>query len=294
VKVGTLLDAYVEHLQARRSPVWAKVAAGIIENHIRPTWGKMAAAAVVNDPESVVRWHVKVTKKAGPTAANHSARILRASFRRAAKTNRKLPTISPTSGIEMNVEKPKQSALDFRQFPKWRERWSAIPSPTRRGFHLLCLACGGRPGEIARLTTDCIDLRARTITIRDAKAGEDIVLPMSSLIAQALKLARDGRNSDASAFVFPARGPKGHIVRFDSDGIACGNQLRHTYRNICTDVGLDEVTARLLMGHSLVGVNQGYITRAALTGGLGLRDAQRRVSRRIRQLLRLADGRTGR
>jgi hypothetical protein len=48
-----------------------------------------------------------------------------------------------------------------------------------------------------------------------------------------------------------------------------------------------EVLVRLLMGHSLHGINQNYITKHVLTSGPGMREAQRKISRRIVALLGL-------
>jgi len=59
----------------------------------------------------------------------------------------------------------------------------------------------------------------------------------------------------------------------------------HTFLSVAADPGIDELQRRLLTAHSLVGINQSYITRAIVEGGPGLRAAQRRVSRRIVELL---------
>jgi hypothetical protein len=100
-----------------------------------------------------------------------------------------------------------------------------------------------------------------------------------------LKLARDGTD-DESEWIFSARGPRGHLVQFFNDGLpAAGNSLRHAYRTEALAAGVDELSTRLLMGHSLRGVSQGYIARAALTGFPSLRAAQRAISRRIVALL---------
>jgi hypothetical protein len=57
------------------------------------------------------------------------------------------------------------------------------------------------------------------------------------------------------------------------------------YRTVAADLGVNEILIRLLMGHSLVGVNASYINTLALVRGPGLRDAQARISRRIKSLL---------
>ena len=69
------------------------------------------------------------------------------------------------------------------------------------------------------------------------------------------------------------------------DKLLKGHALRHTYRTVAADLGVDEILVRLLMGHSLQGVSQGYIAKAALSGGISMREAQRKISRRIIGLL---------
>ena len=60
-----------------------------------------------------------------------------------------------------------------------------------------------------------------------------------------------------------------------------GRALRRTYRTIAADLGINEVMTRLLMGHSMKGINQEYINTLALTGAPGLRAAQAKISRDI-------------
>jgi hypothetical protein len=59
----------------------------------------------------------------------------------------------------------------------------------------------------------------------------------------------------------------------------------HTFLSVAADHGIDELQRRLLTGHSLVGISQSYITRAVVEGGPGIREAQRKISRRIVSLL---------
>ena len=58
-----------------------------------------------------------MTKKVGPVSANRAAETLRALYKHAAKLNRALPPVIPTSGVTFNVEQPKQVSLRFDQFP---------------------------------------------------------------------------------------------------------------------------------------------------------------------------------
>jgi integrase len=61
--------------------------------------------------------------------------------------------------------------------------------------------------------------------------------------------------------------------------------LRHTYRTIAADCGVDEMLAHLLLGHAPEGISQRYVARMILSSGPALRRAQAAISRRIRSLL---------
>ena len=111
----------------------------------------------------------------------------------------------PTSAVIMNVEKPSQKALDFKEFPEWFAAWRKIESPVRRAYHLFCLLSGVRPGEAARLRWIDVHDNERSFTIPNAKAGADIVVPYSEEIAAALRMARDMAKVGAE-LVFPGLG----------------------------------------------------------------------------------------
>src|ERR1019366_5653427 len=129
-----------------------------------------------------------------------------------------------------------------------------------------------------------VSCRSRSITIRAAKAGHDVIVPMSAPIARALRTARDAPG-DRNGYVFPARAG-GHLAQFAGDGLPVhGHALRHCYRDAAAAAGVDEFSTRLLMGHSLRGISQEYVTRAVVSSGPSLRAAQRAISRHIVTLL---------
>jgi len=97
----------------------------------------------------------------------------------------------PTLAVEISKYEPSQVALDFGDYPAWREAWQKIASPVERGYHLFCLLSGARPGEAARLTRADIDADRGMFKITNAKGGKDINLPISPQIAFSLAMAVD-------------------------------------------------------------------------------------------------------
>jgi integrase len=285
VRLDAALDEYMKHLRAKaarkgKPPRHALNVEKLRRKFLSPEFGRWPLADISNAPEAVRDWHERVTEEAGPISANRAAEVLRACYRHAARLNRSLPPALPTSAIVFNEERPSQGGLAFTGFPTWRAAWEKIESPIRRAYHLTELLTGARPGELARLTWADVKPHSRSIIIAHAKAGNDIAIPLSVPIVQALKLARDNAD-EGETLVFPGCAQVAHRDELPARGM----ELRHTYRTVAADCGVDEMLAHFLMGHAPAGISQRYIARMILTSGPALRAAQRTISRRIVALL---------
>jgi integrase len=285
LKVDAALDSYIEHLKGRpKGQTWARNVESISRVHIRPEFGSWPLAELAVVPARIQEWHKKITKRSGPVAADHAAKVLRASFRRAARLDRSLPPFNPTSAVEYNPQRRSQKALAFKDFPKWLRAWEKIDSPTRRAFQMINLLCGARPGELARLQWKDVLPRERCFVIRSAKIGDDIRVAFSLPIVRELKRARDAA-IEGNPYVFPARAG-GHIVKFDVDQLpAWGMMYRRTWRTVAADVGVDELIAHFSLGHVPAGISRGYVAKMILSSGSAIRKAQRDVSRRMQELM---------
>lgn len=295
----TLQQAADAHFAALGDTRWRKEAEGFYNSHLSH-WANRSLASLSGSPE-VVALHADISKRKGKRggtyAANHSMRVLRAIYNRWREEHgpESLPPDPPTLGMRRrwNPQPRADKAIPFQDFPKWAKQVDEIEkhNAVRAAHHRLCVLLGMRPGELARLRWADVDCRKRTLTVGKSKTGIDITVPMSSAIAQQLKLARDaGRKLvDGSPWLFPAvRGESGHISHWREDKRTLdhhGNAGRHSYRTVGASLGIDELTIRLLQGHSLSGISQGYVTRALLVG-TSLRAAQRRISKRIVELMR--------
>ena len=214
-----------------------------------------------------------------PVMANSAARLLRAAYRRAARTDRSLPAALPTSAVTYNRETPKQSAMPFDQFPVWQLALTKLP-PLHQGYHRLMLLTGMRGYSAQRLRWSDVDFETMTFTLRGQsgrKIREDVSLPMTTAMVEALEPLRT--SSGAQELIFPG------AVKWSDPLPYVGHDLRHTYLSVAADLGVDELQRRLLTAHSLRGINQAYVTKAVLTGGSGLRGAQEQISKRIVTLL---------
>ena len=122
-----------------------------------------------------------------------------------------------------------------------------------------------------------VDLRARSFTLRHTEVERrHSSVPTTAAIEYALRLARHGPRTGR---VWPG------AVKWKDALPYQGHALRHTYITLAADINVNEVLVRLLVGHSLRGVHQDYITKVVMGGGEGLKGAQRRISRKIIELL---------
>jgi integrase len=290
-KFADAMTEYLGHLvrqsERRGKPArWAGKVRSLSRLYLIPPWGKWPLAGMSGSPAAVRDWHIRVTRDAGPTTANRCVQVMRACYKHASRLNRSLPVALPTSAVIMNVEKPSQRALAFSDFPAWSAAWGKIESPIRRAYHLFCLLTGVRPGEGARLRWIDVRDNEQSFTIPNAKAGADIVLPMSPEIVAALRMARDAAE-EGDDLVF--RGLS-YIDYRDAGLPVKGQALRHTYRTICADLEIDELISHYLLGHAPQGISQKYIATLILQNGPAMRTAQERISKRIVNLLGLTLG----
>ncbi len=287
IKFETAFTAYLAYLATKaekngKPPRWHDNVKKLGDKIILPKFGKWTLIELANSPHAVADWHDDVTKENGPVSANHCARVLRATYKRAARRDISLPARLPTSAVEFNDETPSQKALDFKKFPAWLKAWRKIDSATKLAYHLTALLTGTRPGELARLRWANVKHNERNLVIGKAKAGQDIVIPITEEIAAALQMARDdaeqlGLAVAPDSLVFPG------CSQISAREVlpARGNMLRHTYRTVAADLGVDDLMIHFLMGHAPDGISQKYVATLILANGPAMRAAQERISARM-------------
>nr|WP_244521551.1 hypothetical protein [Bradyrhizobium sp. DOA9] len=99
-------------------------------------------------------------------------------------------------------------------------------------------------------------------------------------LIRVLRFGRQMHPSQARKWLFPAESASGHLAETKEDRDILskwGNELRQTFRTIATAAGVSEFDAKLLMNHSIPGVNAGYVTRHKLVED-HLRNQQQAIS----------------
>jgi integrase len=228
---------------------------------------------LAKDPARVAEKHDQLTKENGPYMANGSMRTLRAIYNHARKTNRSLPRDNPADAVDWNQEERRNTGMGASDLKGWFFELASLDNPIRREFHLFTLLSGSRPTALQQAKPGHIDFRRRTLHIPKPKGGSKRAfdIPLSrEMILCLIRVFRFGRQmypSQAQAWLFPAESASGHLAETKEDREILskwGNDLRQTFRTIATAAGVSEFDAKLLMNHSIPGVNAGYVTRHKL------------------------------
>jgi integrase len=273
---------------------------GTIENcrdhveRLMADWLDQPLWALGDNPNLVTTRHEKITLENGPYIANGCMRSLRAIYNHARKTARSLPAENPVTAVDWNSEKRRNTALGLNELPPWVGQLRALDNPIRREFHWFLLLSGSRPDALKRARIEHVDFRSRILHIPKPKGGEirafDVPLsrPMIRCLVRVLRLGRILHPVHAPQWLFPADSESGHLVEHKEDRAALakwGNDLRQTYRTVAQTVGVADLDIHLLMNHSVIGVNAGYINRNKLLRD-HLRQQQEMISGKIVDTLR--------
>ena len=271
-------------------------------------WADKPLRNLAEQPSKVVTLHDEISKRNGPYIANGAMRTLRAIYNHALKTNTDLPARNPVTAIDWNRERRRDTALGVQDLPAWFGELAKLENPIRREFHLFTLLSGSRPTAIKTIRIEHINWPRRTLHIPNPKGGTERAfdIPLShamiACLIRAIRLSRQLAGEKGTPWVFAAVSAAGHIVEQKEDRAVLskwGNDLRQSYRTLAQAAGVSEFDARLLMNHSIQGVNAGYITRHKLLD-THLRQQQTKISLLIMQSASTvgterttSDGRTG-
>lgn len=252
-------------------------------------WLDVPLMTLGDNPRMVSDRHDQLTKDCGPYAANGCMRTLRAIYNHARRSARELPPDNPTSAVDWNDEKRRDTAMGAFDLPAWIEQAGRLRHAIRREFHLFTLLSGSRPTALRQAEVAHFNFARRVLHIPRPKGGAkrafDIPLSreMIRCLIRAMRTSRMLHPENAEKWIFAADSAEGHLVEHKEDRARLskwGNDLRQSYRTLGQAAGLSEVDMHLLMNHRLPGVNAGYITRDKLMSD-HLRVAQQKLSQHI-------------
>ena len=237
-----------------------------------PKWADLSIAEV---RRSMAREeHRRITRDHGPRSANQALRDFRAGYNFALKVVDDPDSLpgNPVAAVTFNKERASNRVIMPDDLPDWWARVQALPNPLRRDMHLLGLLSGLRPGTLVSLRREWVNLDARAISIPRMKSGRSFDLPLSAHMADVVGRALNASEVlfPKSEWLFPTRSSKtGEVIatqvwKEKALPSETGHILRHTYRTIAQREGIDHVNARLLLDHTVPGIDGVYIHESAL------------------------------
>lgn len=280
--VPTLAEAWERYRDARRDDLRPRT----IEWYQGKVDGPLAGLRKLPmdrlDRETVRALHERLTVKRGPYCANGAMRALKAIYNDACRTH-DLPPNPVSRAVRMNKERPREWAVGPDGLPVMWAGLDAMEDRTRAACWLAMLLAGLRCADARSMRWENLDDDG-VLFVPSPKGGPDrsFRTPLPRLLIQALEGVRQETAPLESPFVFPSpTSVTGHLeqLRRTKEFDYAPHQMRHTYRTMALEAGVDMQTIVMLMNHRPAGVTWGYVTRAHLTGHL--REAQERICERL-------------
>ena len=232
---GRYKDAHL--IRKNRGPRTVKGYQDHMDQHFAD-WLDRSLARLGRNPQLVTERHDKVSREAGPYAANGCMRTLRAVY----PIRREFHLLSLLSGSRPEALKSaRPEHLDLRR------RILHLPRPKggeKKAFDI----------PLSRPMMRSIVRLIRAARIIHPDQAEFWLFPADS----------------ASGRLVEHKEERDVLAKW-------GNELRQSYRTLAQPAGVSELDVHLLMNHSLPGVNAGYITRHRLLEN-HLRQQQDKIS----------------
>lgn len=269
--VARMYDEYATDMRVR------DLAPRTVTDHLKrldaylPDW-KDRPIASVKRSECRAR-HALIAERHGKTTANRVLGDFRSSYNFAVRVCDDADALpaNPVSAVTFYRERASGKVILPDDLPAWWQATERLTNPTRRLMHRFGLLSGLRPGTLMSLERAWYARDERAVVIPKMKSGRSFALPLSEPMVALLDDA--GRAADlfasGSPYFFPTRGRDGAVkptavVKEKSMPGQTGHILRHTHRTIAQRAGLDTITARLLLDHTVPGIDGVYVHERAL------------------------------
>ncbi|MEM9204764.1 MAG: integrase family protein [Pseudomonadota bacterium] len=218
--------------------------------------------------------HRRITERHGATTANKAMRDFRAAYNFALKVVDDPDALpgNPIAAITFNKERASNRVIMPDDLADWWARTQSLPNPLRRKMHKLGLLSGLRPGTLVALRREWVRLEDRAVSIPRMKSGRSFDLPLSGHMVELLGqvMAAGDVLFPGAPWLFPSRSSRtGEVIatqvwKEKALPSETGHILRHTYRTVAQRTGIDRVNARLLLDHTVPGIDGVYIHERAL------------------------------
>ncbi len=231
-------------------------------------------------------------KIAGRYAANRVMQAFRACWRTAANRLDDLPPC-PIRAVTFHKTVRRREPIELTELSKWARAVDAIQNPVRRDLQLFILLTGLRSTDARTVRWEHVDFEKGTIHRPKPKGGEEraFTVPVAGVVLDLLRRRKDENPviyGDDRGWVFPSKNMQGqvtHVAQTKEQRYVGGkktttypspHRLRDTFATAAHSAGVDQLSLKVLMNHSLPGgdVTEGYIRPQDAR----LRDAAERIA----------------
>jgi integrase len=261
-----LIERFTEQHLPRLRPGSAHMYGLILKNHIGPYFGSHVKVADVKfaDCDGL---HRKVTREAGPSAANRVKAVLSRMLSLAEKWEWR--DDNPARHVESNVETKRKRYLSADELKRLLAVLAEYPNKKIAHIYRLLLMTGARRGEVRAMRWADVDLEKGTWTkpASTTKQKADHVVPLSAPARQLLSAIHDAQHGARSEWVFPSRNG-GHVIELKDDwqrlckaaqitGLRT-HDLRHSFASQLASGGASLPLIGALLGHADPNTTQRY------------------------------------
>jgi integrase len=257
-----LIERFTEEHLPRLRPSSRVLYANILQKHIAPAFGAHMKVAAVKFAD-VDDLHRKITKTAGPYAANRTKAVLSKMFSLAEKWEWRNKADNPCLHVERNPESKRKRYLLADELARLTAALTKYPDQQFADIIRMLLLTGARKGEVRSMKWADLDLEKGIWTKLGSatKQKSDHVVPLSAPARQLLSEIYDAQRSKPSEWVFPSnRGHLGHVFELKDHwrelitvakitGLRI-HDLRHSFASQLASAGASLPLIGALLGHS--------------------------------------------
>ena len=264
--MADLIQRFTDEHLPRLRPGSARMYGFILKNHIAPHFGPHMKVADVKFADSDAL-HRKVTRDAGPYAANRTKAVLSRMLTLAEKWEWR--SDNPARHVESNVEAKRKRYMSADELKRLLAALAKHPNKKVAHIYRLLLMTGARRGEVRAMRWADVDLGKGTWTkpASTTKQKADHVVPLPAPARQLLSEIYDAQRGVRSEWVFPSRNG-GHVVELKDDWQklckAAGitglrtHDLRHCFAAQLASGGASLPLIGALLGHADASSTQRY------------------------------------
>ncbi len=212
LSIKAVMEQYFEFVSAHRRPSTLESYQWMWGKHLEKWAGARSLASLRRREVSAL--HIQIGEQHGQYVANRAMNLLRAAINRAIREN-ELDMPNPAAGVFLFQEHSRTRRIQQDEMPRFFQAVMAEQSAAIRDYVLLSLFTGARKSNLLAMRWEHLDLRSGVWTVPhgQAKSGKELTIVLPSAAIQILMQRHQDQDSP---WVFPGKGPSGHLEQPES------------------------------------------------------------------------------